>query len=353
MKIEAIKAALTQDTESILILSNINITYFTNFIGAIALLIPKNGEKILYVSPVNYEQAKAEAKCCQIELLKRGENLFEKIVRQANPQENSKLAVDSINIENYKALVKVVDGENKLQLAGNLIKDLRATKTPQEIELIKQACKLADLGIQAACEVLRPGITDLEIAAEVEYSMRKNGSSGTAFDTIIASGKNSVYPHGSCQSRIVENGDFVTIDLGATVDNYRSDITRTFVISKPSMRQQQIYDVVKNAQDAAFNLIKPNINAKEIDFAAREVINRAGFGDCFCHNLGHGVGLEVHEAPTLSPESKDILLENMIVTVEPGIYIPDFGGARIEDTVLITVNGAEKLTNSPYNLEVP
>jgi Xaa-Pro dipeptidase len=160
MKTESLKTTLPQDINNILILSNTNITYFTGFVGAIALLIPKDGENTLYVAPVNYEQAKAEAKCCKIELLKRGENLFEKIVKQANPQENSKLAIDSINIENYKTLSKAVDGENKLQIISNIVKDLRATKTPKEIELIRQACKLADLGIQTACEILKPGITE-------------------------------------------------------------------------------------------------------------------------------------------------------------------------------------------------
>lgn len=351
-KILKLKNALTQDESSVLILSNTNIVYYTGFGGAIALLIPKDGENTLYVSAVNYEQAKTEVKNCRVELIKRGENLFEKVAKQANPQVNAKLSVDSINIENYKSLAKAVDGENKLQPASNVIRELRAIKTPEEIELIRQACKLADVGIQTASEILKSGITELEIAAEVEYAMRKHGSCGTAFETIIASGKNAAYPHGTCENRTIQNGDLIILDLGATVSNYRSDITRTFTAGKPSVRQQQIYDTVKAAQNLAFNLVKPNINAKDIDAAARQVISQAGFEDCFCHNVGHGVGLEVHEAPTLSPDSKDILAENMIITVEPGIYITGFGGVRIEDTVHITANGAEKLTSAPYNLQV-
>jgi Xaa-Pro aminopeptidase len=351
-KVLKLKNALTQKASSFLILSQINIVYYTGFSGAIALLIPKDGESTLYVAPVNYEQAKAEVKDCKVELLKRGENLFEKVAKQTNPQVNAKLAVDNINIENYRALAKAVDGENKLQPASNIIRDLRAIKTPEEIELIRQACKLADIGVQTVCEVLKPGLTELEIAAEVEYAMRKHGSCGTAFDTIVASGKNAAYPHGTCENRTIQNGDLVILDLGATVSNYRSDITRTFTAGKPTARQQQIYDAVKTAQNLAFNLVKPNINAKDIDATAREAINLAGFGDYFCHNVGHGVGLEVHEAPTLSPDSKDILAKDMVVTVEPGIYITGFGGVRIEDTVHITAKGAEKLTASPYNLQV-
>jgi Xaa-Pro aminopeptidase len=349
-KTDKLKSALAKDTANYAIFNSTNITYFTSFSGAAALLIPKDGPNTLYVSAVNFEQAKAEVKGFQVELLKRGENLLEKIVKQANPQANAKLAVDSLSVESWRALAKAAGGEQNLQTASSVILDLRAAKDPNEIELIRQACKLADLGISAAYQTIQSGISELEVAAEVEYAMRKSGSCGTSFDTIIASGANSAFPHGSCTNRTIQNGDLVVVDLGATVGNYRSDITRTITAGKPTIKQQKIYSTVKTVQDLALNAIKPNVQAKEVDAVAREAIKQAGFGECFMHNLGHGVGLEIHEAPVLSPESKDVLAAGNVVTVEPGIYIVGFGGVRIEDTVLVTESGAEKLTHAKYTL---
>lgn len=350
-KTDKLKTAFANDTTNYAIFNSTNITYFTGFSGAAALLIPKDGPNTLYVSAVNYEQAKAEIKGFQVELLKRGENLLEKIAKQANPQANAKIAVDTLSIESWRALAKAAGGEEKLQTASNIIRDLRATKDPNEIELIRQACKLADIGISTAYETIQPGISEQEVTAEVEYAMRKRGSCGTAFDTIIASGANSAFPHGTCTNRIIQNGDLVVVDLGATVGCYRSDITRTITAGKPTQKQQKIYSTVKTVQDLAFNAIKPKVQAKEVDAVAREAIKQAGFGECFMHNLGHGVGLEIHEAPVLSPESKDVLAAGNVVTVEPGIYIVGFGGVRIEDTVRVNKGGAEKLTSARYTLE--
>ena len=160
----------------------------------------------------------------------------------------------------------------------------------------------------------------------------------------------SAFPHGSCSDRTIREGDLVVVDLGATYNFYRSDMTRTFTAGKPTEKQKKIYETVKLAHQKAFEAIKPNIPAKEVDAAARQVIEAAGYGEFFVHNLGHGVGLEIHEAPTLSPDSKDTLAVGNVVTDEPGIYLPGYGGVRIEDTVLVTRDGAEKLTSGPYTL---
>ncbi len=346
-----LKDQFPQDTTNFLILDSTNITYFTGFTGATALLIPQDGESTLYVSGTNFEQAKYEAKDVKIEKLKRGESLFQKICADAKVSVNAKLAVDSINIESWRVLAKAVGGENSLVPAGNVIKNLRAVKTLDEIELIRQACKLADVGVNTAYEVIEPGISEQEVAAEVEYAMRKQGSKGTAFDTIIASGGNCAFPHGTCKCRTIMDGDLVIVDLGAKVGFYRSDITRTIAAGKISSKQQEIYGTVKAAQDLAIKAIKPGVKAVEVDATARAIISGTGFGDYFVHNLGHGVGLEVHEAPTLSPDSKDVLQTGNVVTVEPGIYIVGFGGVRIEDTVLVTETGSEKLTSAPYTLQ--
>jgi Xaa-Pro dipeptidase len=328
-----------------LIFHQTNLTYLTGFSAATALLIPEQGEKVLYVSEVNYEQAKAEVKDVTVELLKRSETLIEKIAKQTPAK---KFAVDALPVESWRALAKAVGGEENLELANNLILELRKTKSQEEIKLIKEACKLADIGMKVASETVRAGTKEKDVAAEVEYAMRKAGSDGTAFETIVASGATSAFPHGSSNlEKTIHEGDSIVVDLGATNRFYRSDITRTFFAGKPTEKQTRIYETVELAQQKAIELIKSGILAKEVDMAARQIIEKAVFGEFFVHNLGHGVGLEVHEAPILSPDSKDILETGNVVTVEPGIYVPGFGGVRIEDTVLVTPDGTEILTSAP------
>jgi Xaa-Pro aminopeptidase len=330
-----------------LIFNPYNIAYFTGFSGATALLIPEQGENTLFVGGVNFEQAKNEAKGLRVDLLKRGENLIEKIVKQAHAK---KYAVDALPIEGWRSLSKAVGGEEKLEPAGSLLLKLRSVKDKEEIRLIRNACKLASQGMKVASELIRPGVKEKEVAAEVEYAMRKKGSDGTSFSTIIASGASSAYPHGSCSRRTIREGELVVVDLGANLNFYCSDMTRTFTAGKPDEKQRKIYETVKAAHQNAFETIKPSVQAQEVDAAARRTIEASGFGDFFVHNLGHGVGLEIHETPVLSPDSKDTLAEGNVVTDEPGIYIPGYGGVRIEDTVLITPGGAEKLTVGPYSL---
>ena len=332
-----------------LVFDSVNLTYFTGFPGAATLLIPERGQSSLYVSPVNYEQAKAETKGLNVELVKRGEKLMEKIANQTVPKK-PKFAVDTLPIESWRVLAKALGGEDKLESASGLIHEMRKIKDPKEIQSIRQACKLASLGMQVAFENIKPGIKEKQVAAEIEYAMRKNGSEGTSFDTIVASGGASAFPHGSCSDRTIREGDLVIVDLGATYNFYRSDMTRTFTAGKPTKKQNKIFETTKLAHQKAFQTIKPNEPAKEVDASARQTIETAGFGEFFVHNLGHGVGLEIHEAPTLSPDSKDILSIGNVVTDEPGIYLPGYGGVRIEDTVLVTRDGAEKLTVGPYSL---
>ena len=166
----------------------------------------------------------------------------------------------------------------------------------------------------------------------------------------MASGVSSAFPHGGCSDRKIQKGDLVVVDVGATYKSYRSDMTRTFVAGTPSEKQKKLYQTVKTAQDKAFEAVKPKVKAADVDAAARKVIADASYGEYFVHGLGHGVGLEIHEPPTLSPDSKDTLAAGNVVTVEPGVYLVGYGGIRIEDTVLVHKNGAEKLTNGTYKL---
>jgi Xaa-Pro dipeptidase len=336
--------------DGFLIFNSANLTYFTGFSGASALLIPENGESTVYVYGVNYAQAKAELTGVTVELVERGENLMDEIATQAKAFKIKKLAVDTLNIESWEVLTKSFGSEKTLATDPTFIRDLRKVKDVEEIKLMRKAAELTSEGMHVARETLAAGMREYEVAAEIEYAMRKQGCSGTAFDTIVASGVSSAFPHGGCSDRTIQKGDLVVVDVGATYKSYRSDMTRTFVAGNPSGKQKKLYQTVKTAQDKAFEAVKPNVKAADVDVAARKVIADAGYGEYFVHNLGHGVGLEIHEPPTLSPDSKDVLAAGNVVTVEPGVYLVGYGGIRIEDTLLVQRNGAEKLTKGPCAL---
>jgi Xaa-Pro dipeptidase len=235
-----------------------------------------------------------------------------------------------------------------------MVRDLREVKDKTEINYMRKAAEITSEGIEKAFETLGKisGLREYEVAAEIEYTMRKLGSDGVAFDSIVTSGDRTAFPHGGCTDRKIRRGDLVIIDIGARYKNYASDLTRTVIVGKSSRKQIKIFKIVKEAQQRAFQNIQGGIKACAIDITARDFIKNKGYGNYFVHNLGHGVGLDVHESPTLSPENEEILKAGNVVTVEPGVYITDFGGIRIEDTVLVHKNGAEKLTKSDYKLEI-
>jgi Xaa-Pro aminopeptidase len=327
-----------------------NMLYLAGVSGAVALVIPRDGESAIYAYGVNYEQAKAEGKGFRIELVKRDESLMAKIAEKAKSCKIKKLAVDALSVDSWHALAKENKGETMLKIANNIIGELRKVKDREEIALMRKAGELTSEGMKAAYEVLSPGMKEYEVAAEIEYAMRKRGSYGTAFETIVASGVCSAFPHGGCGDRVIREGDLVVVDVGATYKFYRSDMTRTFVAGKPSEKQKRLYKIVKAAHEKAFEAMRSGVKAKDVDAAARKIIDDAGYGECFVHGLGHGVGLEIHEPPTLNPCSKETLAAGNVVTDEPGIYLVGYGGVRIEDTVLVRKNGAEKLTIEPYGL---
>jgi Xaa-Pro aminopeptidase len=336
--------------DGFLIFNSTNLVYLGGFSGASALLIPKDGENTFYVYNVNYEQAKAEGKGFRVELVKRDENLMTKIAKQAKELKIKNLALDAVGIEGWRALSKEAKGETRLKAEGNLVAALRKVKDEKEIENMRKAGELTSEGMRVAYETVAAGMKEYEVAAEIEYAMRKQGSDGTAFETIVASGPCSAFPHGGCSGREIRKGDLVVVDFGATYKFYRSDMTRTLVVGKPSEKQKRLFQIVKKAQAKGVEAVKPKAKAKDVDSIARKIIEDAGYGAFFVHSLGHGVGLEVHEPPILSPDSKDTLAVGNVVTVEPGIYLVGYGGIRIEDTVFVQKNGAEKLTNGTYAL---
>ena len=351
-RIDALKKAAFRNGgfDCFLILNSANLIYFTGFSGANAWLIPKKGEITIYVYGVNYAHAKTELTGFAVKLVKGNENLMDKIAKQVKAFKTEKVAVDALNIESWRSLAKSLGGEKKLAIDPRFIRELRKVKGAEEIELMSKAAEYTSEGMRVACETVEAGIREYEVAAEIEYAMRKQGCSGTAFETIVASGVYSAFPHGGCSDRKIREGDLVVVDVGATYKSYHSDMTRTFVAGKPSEKQKKLCQTVKTAQDEALEAVKPNVKARNVDAAARKIIADAGYGEYFVHSLGHGIGLEVHEPPTLSPDSKDVLTAGNVLTVEPGIYLVGYGGVRIEDTVLVQRNGAEKLTKGPYAL---
>ena len=350
-RIDALRKNFTEKgLDGYLVFNNVNVFYLTEFFGATGLLIPRTGENTLYVYGVNYEQAKAEAKNCETALIQRNEKLEEKISRKIKALEIKKLGFDGLPSTFYLKLRRLLKGNTQLKAKNELIWELRKIKTSQELKFMRKAAEITSEGMRVAYETVKPGLTEIEVAAEIEYAMRNKGGWGTAFETIVASGVRSAYPHGGCTEKRVRKGDVVVVDIGATYKYYRSDMTRTFTAGKSSKKQQKIYDIVKKAQDKAFRRIREGVKAKTLDNAARKVIEKAGYNEYFVHGLGHGVGLEVHEPPTLNQQSKEVLKAGNVVTVEPGVYITEFGGFRIEDTVLVHKEKGEKLTVGPYIL---
>jgi len=324
-----------------------NMRYLTDFSGGSMLLVPGDGEPILFVYGVNYEAAKVKTRDASVELVKTDENLTKKIIGRLKDLKAHNVGFDSLKASTYMRL-KESAAKITFRDSGDILWTLRKVKDSSEISFMKKAAELTSRGIRKAAEILNAGLSEREVAAEMEYDMRKSGSDGVAFDTIVSSGPNSAFPHGGCGDRIIREGDLVVVDVGAKYRDYCSDLTRTFIVGKPSSKQLRIYKIVKEAHDLALKNARAEVKAEEVDGVARDHISRAGYGKYFVHSLGHGVGLDIHEPPTLGPKSKEVLAEGNVVTIEPGIYIPGFGGVRIEDTVLILEDRAEKLTDAPY-----
>lgn len=258
---------------------------------------------------------------------------------------------DHLTLNQFESLKKKLSGTELIATSG-LVEGLRVVKEGAEVELIEEAVRLAELSFKEVLPLLRPGVSERELAAELEYRMRRYGAEGTAFKAIVASGHRSALPHGVASDKKVQAGDLVTLDFGAVYRGYCSDITRTVVVGRPDDRQKEIYSVVLTAQQKALSGIRAGVKACEVDAWAREVIEAAGYGHCFGHSTGHGVGLCVHEAPRLASGEDTVLAGGMVVTVEPGIYLPGWGGVRIEDTVLVTEGGCRILSSLPKE-EIP
>lgn len=251
----------------------------------------------------------------------------------------------------YDAFHKAFGDNIKFFELKGRVNDLRVVKSEYELKCLAKAETIGDMAFKHIVDYIKPGKTEMEVALELEYFMRSNGATGLSFDTIVASGSNSSLPHAVPTDRVLQDGDFVTMDFGCIYNGYCSDMTRTVFIGKaPSAKQQEIYNVVLKAQLAALADIKPGKRCSDIDAIARDIIKDAGYGDYFGHGLGHGVGLFIHEEPRFSPKCDEILKPGVVITVEPGIYLPGEFGVRIEDMIQITEDGYRNLASSPKEL---
>ncbi|MCX6827093.1 MAG: Xaa-Pro peptidase family protein [candidate division Zixibacteria bacterium] len=232
----------------------------------------------------------------------------------------------------------------------NAVEEFSVVKDESEITLLKKAVDITDVAFERILGYLRPGLREREICAELEYQMICLGSEKPGFETIVASGFRSAMPHGVASDKKISLGDFVTFDFGATYKGYVADLTRTVVIGKATLRQKKIYNIVLRAQLAAIRKVRAGIKAKIVDRAARNVIEKNGYGKYFGHGLGHGIGIYIHSKPSVGPRSTDILKKGMVITIEPGIYLPGWGGVRIEDDVLVTTRGCVVLSKSSKKL---
>lgn len=230
--------------------------------------------------------------------------------------------------------------------AEPLVEQLRMVKDASELAVMREAAELADRTFAHVLTTLKPGITENDVALTIEFYMRQHGATSVSFETIVASGERSALPHGKASERVLQSGEFVKLDFGAYYKGYCSDITRTVMLGKPTDKHRAIYEIVLEAQQTCLANVRPGMTGKEADALAREVIKKHGYAEYFGHGTGHGLGMEVHEAPRLSLQGDTVLVPGMTVTVEPGIYLPGFGGVRIEDDIVMTDRGAERLTHS-------
>lgn len=337
-----------QGLDALLISKRTNIRYFSGFAGSAGVLVITATQRKNFVDFRYMEQAAKTAP--DFEAVRSRGNPMDAAVDFLQQQGCCKIGFENevMTVAEFGRLTAKVSAEKWVPVQ---LDEFRVVKTAAEIEKIAKASAIADSALDNILPLFRPGVTEQMLAAALEYEMRKQGSERTSFETILASGPRSALPHGVASSRTIEAGDFVVIDFGAVYEGYHSDVTRTVCIGKASQRQREIYDIVLSAQLAGLAVIHPGILCREVDRIARAVIDSAGFGAYFGHGLGHSVGLEIHENPRLSPTAGESTLKpGMAITVEPGIYLPEWGGVRIEDLVVVTESGCRILSHTSKDL---
>ncbi len=335
--------------DAFLVSSPENVRYLSGFTGTSGVLLITANEQCLLTDFRYVEQAALEAP--QYDVVKVPGAWTKALHALLLDRSVHHLGFEGAHLTYYfyHVLSETLDGV-RLEDARSVFGRLRAVKDEGEIELIRKGVLLVDQAFAHLLTTIRPGTSEREIALELEFYLRRRGGERMAFETILASGARAALPHGTASEKKLERGDLVVCDCGVMWNGYASDFTRTVVVdAEPEDWQDEIYRIVLEAQLAGIDAVKPGVPAAEVDAAARRVIERAGYGEYFGHSTGHGLGLNVHEAPHLSASSEELLEAGMVVTVEPGIYLPGRGGVRIEDVVVVRDYGAEVLTTSPKN----
>lgn len=335
--------------DAILITNPINRRYISGFSGSSGYVVVTPSRAVLFTDFRYRTQAPQQA--VHYEIVEHGAKPMDAVRELLNEIRAGKIGFEQNHVTygTYQSLRTSFDG---IELAGTdgWIEELRMVKDEAELAIMREAADLADRTFHYIIGRIKPGVSERQIALELEFFMREHGADGPSFDTIVASGERSALPHGVASDRMIGNNEFVKLDFGAYYKGYCSDITRTVVVGKPSDKHREIYGIVLEAQLAGLAGIKPGMTGMEADGLTRDIIRRYGYSDYFGHGTGHGLGMEIHEEPRLSLTGAVVLRPGMTVTVEPGIYLPDFGGVRIEDDVVVTENGVERLTQSSKDL---
>jgi Xaa-Pro dipeptidase len=350
-----------QNIEAVFINSKENVFYLSNFLTdpherLMGLFLFKSAEPLFVLPAMEKGQLKSAGWNHEVIGYSDHENpwaLIGEAIKKRKTANAEKVALEKemLSYSRSEAFLslfadaEVIDAEEKLN-------ELRVVKDEKEIEILRRAAKMADFGVQTGVDALQEGITEMEVLAKIEFELKKKGIREMSFSTMVLFGEKSGEPHGNPGSRKLEPGDFVLFDLGVVLDGYCSDITRTVAFKSVSDKQKEIYETVLQAEKASLEASKPGNRIGDLDSTARKIITDAGYGDYFPHRIGHGMGINVHEFPSMSHLNDGILKEGMVYTIEPGIYLPEVGGVRIEDDVLVTADGYETLTTFPKELQI-
>ncbi|GAB4566434.1 MAG: aminopeptidase P family protein [Anaerolineae bacterium] len=344
------KALAERDLDGIFVSRAENRRYLSGFTGSAGWLLITHDEALLMTDFRYWEQSRLEAP--DFELVKVVDRLDDVLPGVVERFEGKRIAFEAaaITVDEHQRWMAANDAVTWVA-ETNLVEEIRAVKDEAEIGLIREAARIADAALAAALAEVRPGMLERDLAWLLERRMREQGADGPAFDIIVAGGASGALPHAHARRAPLPAGQPIVIDMGAVVDGYRSDMTRTICLGEPADPNSfwTVYNTVLKAQQAALEGIRAGMAGPEADALARDVIQRAGYGEEFGHSLGHGVGLAIHEEPRLGRRSTTVLQPGMVVTIEPGIYLPGWGGVRIEDLVVVREDGLEVLTSSSKN----
>lgn len=334
---------------ALLVTHPVNRRYLSGFTGSSGVVLITADHAAL-VTDFRYK-AQAPQQAQGFQIVEHGASFHSTVAELLKQWNVDKLLIEEqdVTYAAYMAMEKTLSPVKLLPSEG-IVEKLRMIKEDSELAIMQEAADLADRAFEHILGYIKPGVSEKSIALELEVFMRSQGATSSSFETIVASGERSALPHGVASDRLIGRDEFVKLDYGAYYNGYCSDITRTVVVGKPSDKHREIYEIVKEAQQYALDHLVPGMTGKQGDALTRDIIARYGYGEYFGHGTGHGLGMEIHEAPRLSLTGDIVLAPGMTVTVEPGIYLPGFGGVRIEDDVVITEKGIRVLTSSPKNL---